>query len=81
MILQPTFLRCTPPAMMTPKPTSVASSTTTVKDIRKPTDFHVWQKFFLSPIQSVALGNASHVPFTLEQNLWRPKEFVRLSSC
>lgn len=67
----PAALRCTPPEMMTMKETSAQSSTTTPKDVKKPTVRHMLQKDG-SFAQSLDLGNGTQVPVTAEQRVCRP---------
>lgn len=43
-ICHPAALRCTPPAMITTKETSVHSSMTTSNEMKKPTVLHILQK-------------------------------------
>ena len=71
---QPVARRWTPPRMMTTKETSVHSSSTTAKDMKKPTVRHMLQKAHLSPTQSCARGTRTHVPVTVEQRRERPYE-------
>jgi hypothetical protein len=78
MTLQPATLRCTPPAITTAKETSVQSSRTTSKEMRKPTVLHMLQKY-LSLEHVSSFGNGVQVPVTLEQRLWRPMETLRSS--
>ena len=73
---QPAALRCTPPEMMTMKDTMAHSSTTTPKDVRKPTVLHILQKDG-SFVQSLILGKGTQVPVTAEQRLCRPYEYSR----
>jgi hypothetical protein len=56
MTFHPAALRCTPPAIMMVKLTSVASSMTTEKDTRKLTVLHVWQKLCPYLRQSYSCG-------------------------
>lgn len=63
--------------MITMKETSVHSSTTTEKEIRKPTVRHMLQKDG-SFAQSLARGKGSQVSVMAEQRLWRPYEYCRL---
>jgi hypothetical protein len=76
----PATLRCTPPAIMTMNETSVHSSTTTEKEIRKPTVRHMLQKDG-SFAQSLACGKGSQVFVMAEQRLWSPYEYCRLPLC
>jgi hypothetical protein len=78
MMLQPATLRWTPPAITTAKETSVQSSRTTSKEMRKPTVRHMLQKY-LSLVHVSSFGNGVQVPVTLEQRLWRPMEILRSS--
>lgn len=50
---QPCSLFCLPPISSTANATIVMPSRTTAKDIRKPTDLHILQKYLSSPLQSV----------------------------
>lgn len=65
--------------MMTIKDTMAQSSTTTPKEVRKPTVRHMLQKDG-SFVQSLILGKGTQVPVTAEQRLWRPYEYSRLPS-
>jgi len=76
---QPAARRWTPPEMMTMKETMAHSSTTTPKEVRKPTVRHMLQKDG-SFAQSLILGKGTQVPVTAEQRLWRPYEYSRLPS-
>jgi hypothetical protein len=76
MMLHPAVLRCTPPAIITPNETSVQSSMTTSKEMRKPTVLHMLQKY-LSLRHVSSFGKGVQVPAT--QRLWRPREILRSS--
>ena len=65
---------------MTTKDTSVQSSMTTAKEIKKPTVRHILQKEG-SFSQSDVLGKGTQVPSTAEQREWRPYDHSRLPSC
>lgn len=54
--------------MMTTNETSVHSSVTTAKEIKKPTVRHMLQKDG-SLLQSLSLGKGTQVPVTAEQRL------------
>jgi hypothetical protein len=76
----PAARRCTPPPTITTKDTSVHSSMTTAKEMRKPTVRHMLQKDG-SFVQSDVRGKGTHLPVTAEQRLWSPYEYSRLPSC
>jgi hypothetical protein len=57
--------------MITMNETSVHSSITTAKEMRKPTVRHELQKAG-SFVQSLERGKGSHSPVSAEQRLWRP---------
>jgi hypothetical protein len=80
-IFHPALLRCTPPEMMTPKLTRVASSTTTEKSIRKPTVLQRLQNVFLPAMHHASCGKDVHVAVPPVQRLWRPRDISRLSFC
>lgn len=52
--------------------TKVMPSSTTAKDIRKPTLRHMEQKYRSGPWQSSYWGKYSHDLVIEEQRLWRP---------
>jgi len=79
-IFHPVLLRCTPPAIITMKETRAQSSATTSREIKKPTVFHMLQKYG-SFRQSSVRGNGTHLPVRVEQRLWSPMENSRLSFC
>jgi hypothetical protein len=72
----PAALLCTPPPTMTAKETSVQSSATTAKEIKKPTVRHMLQKAGCLPHSDV-LGKGSQAPVSAEQRVWRPYENLR----
>jgi hypothetical protein len=81
---QPAARLCTPPPTMTTKETSVHSSVTTAKEMRKPTVRHMLQKE-ASLSQSLSRGKGSQTVWPLpsfsEQRLCRPYEILRSPSC
>lgn len=70
-IFQPLARFCTPPAKITRYAMSDMPSMTTAKDIKKPTERHMEQKY-RSFSQSSRRGKCSHLPVREEQNRCSP---------